>query len=113
MAILLDPGEDFLSVFDKIHFVDGEYDGKSEGDEYIGLPSRRVGHTNARIDYHDRGVRRHRLGGETHHASFGIGSIADRNEAIAFGRICQSCNESRSAGRVIAAHKDTQLLSTP
>jgi len=108
MALLLDLGEDLLSVFNKIHLVDGEYDAKPEGDEYIRLPVCSVGHTNARIDYHDRGVRRHRLGGETDRASFGIGSIADRNEAIAFGRICQSCNESRFSSCVIAAHKDTQ-----
>ena len=109
MALLLDLGEDLLSVFNKIHFVDGEHDApKSEGDEDVRVASRRVGHTNARIDHHDRGVRPYRLSGQTDRVSLGIGSIADRNKAIAFGRVCQSSNESCSAGRVIAAHKDTQ-----
>jgi len=64
MALLLDLGEDLLSVFSKIHFVDGEHNApKSESYEYVCLASRRVGHTDARIDDHYRGVRPHRLNG--------------------------------------------------
>jgi hypothetical protein len=72
--------------------------------EYEHLPSRRDRYTDARIDHHDGGIRRHRLTGETQRASFGIGSITDRNEGTdVLGRVRQSCVESRSAGRVVAA----------
>ena len=77
--------------------------------KYVRLTSRRDGYADACVNHHNGGIRRDRFTGETQRASFGIGSIACRNEAIvALGRVRQSGSESRSRGRVIAAHEDSQ-----